>query len=244
MTEQDSIRINRFLSAAGVCSRREADRLIEEGRIFVNGRAAKTGMQIFHDDEVVFDKKVLSKKEERTLLLFNKPCGIVCTEEKREKNNIIDFINYPTRIFTIGRLDKDSHGLILLTDDGSIVNDIMKGSRKHEKEYHVRVDKPLTEGFIKRMKEGFYLPELSVKTRKCKVKRTGEMSFDITLTQGLNRQIRRMCEALGYKVLDLMRFRIMNLFVDNIREGSYRRITPEEERELFKELYNADQDSK
>ena len=244
MTEQDSIRINRFLSAAGVCSRREADRLIEEGRIFVNGRAAKTGMQIFPDDEVDFDKKVLSKKEERTLLLFNKPCGIVCTEEKREKNNIIDFINYPTRIFTIGRLDKDSHGLILLTDDGSIVNDIMKGSRKHEKEYHVRVDKPLTEGFIKRMKEGVYLPELSVKTRKCKVKRTGEMSFDITLTQGLNRQIRRMCEALGYKVLDLMRFRIMNLFVDNIREGSYRRITPEEERELFKELYNADQDSK
>ena len=134
MTEQDSIRINRLLSAAGVCSRREEDRLIEEGRIFVNGRAAKTGMQIFPDDEVVFDKKVLKKKEERTLLLFNKPCGIVCTEEKREKNNIIDFINYPTRIFTIGRLDKDSHGLILLTDDGSIVNDIMKGSRKHEKE--------------------------------------------------------------------------------------------------------------
>ncbi len=242
--EQESFRINRFLSAAGVCSRREADRLIESGRVFVNGQVAEKGMRILPADEVVFDKKVLKKKEERTLLLFNKPAGIVCTEEKREKNNIIDYINYPARIFTIGRLDKESRGLILLTDDGSIVNDIMKGSRKHEKEYHVRVDKPLTEGFIKRMKEGVYLPELSVKTRKCKVKRTGEMSFDITLTQGLNRQIRRMCEALGYKVLDLMRFRIMNLFVDNIREGSYRRITPEEERELFKELYNADQDSK
>ena len=242
--EQESFRINRFLSAAGVCSRREADRLIESGRVFVNGHVAEKGMQILPTDEVVFDKKVLKKKEERTLLLFNKPAGIVCTEEKREKNNIIDYINYPARIFTIGRLDKESRGLILLTDDGSIVNDIMKGSRRHEKEYHVRVDKPLTHGFIKKMEDGVYLPELSVRTRKCRVRRTGEMSFDITLTQGLNRQIRRMCEALSYRVTDLMRFRIMNLFVDGIREGSFRRITEEEERELFKELYNADQDSK
>ena len=242
--EQESFRINRFLSAAGVCSRREADRLIESGRVFVNGHVAEKGMQILPTDEVVFDKKVLKKKEERTLLLFNKPAGIVCTEEKREKNNIIDYINYPARIFTIGRLDKESRGLILLTDDGSIVNDIMKGSRRHEKEYHVRVDKPLTHGFIKKMEDGVYLPELSVRTRKCRVRRTGEMSFDITLTQGLNRQIRRMCEALSYRVTDLMRFRIMNLFVDDIREGSFRRITEEEERELFKELYNADQDSK
>ena len=242
--EQESFRINRFLSAAGVCSRREADRLIESGRVFVNGQVAEKGMQILPTDEVVFDKKVLKKKEERTLLLFNKPAGIVCTEEKREKNNIIDYINYPARIFTIGRLDKESRGLILLTDDGSIVNDIMKGSRRHEKEYHVRVDKPLTHGFIKKMEDGVYLPELSVRTRKCRVRRTGEMSFDITLTQGLNRQIRRMCEALSYRVTDLMRFRIMNLFVDDIREGSFRRITEEEERELFKELYNADQDSK
>jgi len=242
--EQESLRINRFLSAAGVCSRREADRLIESGRVFVNGHVAEKGMQILPTDEVVFDKKVLKKKEERTLLLFNKPAGIVCTEEKREKDNIIDYINYPSRIFTIGRLDKESRGLILLTDDGSIVNDIMKGSRKHEKEYHVKVDKPLTQGFIKKMEDGVYLPELSVTTRKCRVKRTGEMSFDITLTQGLNRQIRRMCEALSYRVTDLMRFRIMNLFVDDIREGSFRRITEEEERELFKELYNADQNSK
>ncbi len=242
--DQESLRINRFLSAAGVCSRREADRLIESGRVLVNGHVAKKGMQILSTDEVVFDKKVLKKKEERTLLLFNKPCGIVCTEEKREKNNIIDYINYPARIFTIGRLDKESRGLILLTDDGSIVNDIIKGSSRHEKEYHVTVDKPLTEAFLKKMREGVFLEELSVTTRRCKVKKTGKSSFDITLTQGLNRQIRRMCEALGYRVVDLMRFRIMNLFVDDIREGSYRRITEEEERELFKELYNADQDSK
>ena len=242
--EEEGFRINRFLSAAGVCSRREADRLIESGRVTVNGRAAEKGMRILPFDTVVFDGKTLSRKEERTLLLFNKPPGIVCTEEKREKNNIIDYIDYPERIFTIGRLDKDSRGLILLTNDGSIVNDIIKGSKRHEKEYHVTVDKPLKEPFIKRMEEGVYLPELSVKTRRCHVKRTGEKSFDIILTQGMNRQIRRMCEALGYSVKDLMRFRIMNLFVDGIREGSYRRITPGEEKELFKELYNADQDSK
>lgn len=244
MLTEESVRINRFLSAAGVCSRREADRLIESGRVLVNGRPAEKGMKLLPKDVVVFDGKTLSKKEERTLLLFNKPPGIVCTEEKREKNNIVDYISYPTRIFTVGRLDKESRGLLLLTDDGSIVNDIMKGSKKHEKEYHVTVDKPLTEGFIRTMEKGVYLPELSVTTRKCRVKRTGEKSFDITITQGLNRQIRRMCEALSYRVIDLMRFRIMNLFVDGIREGAYRSITKEEERELFKELYNADQDSK
>ena len=244
MLTEESVRINRFLSAAGVCSRREADRLIESGRVLVNGRPAEKGMKLLPKDVVVFDGKTLSKKEERTLLLFNKPPGIVCTEEKREKNNIVDYISYPTRIFTIGRLDKESRGLLLLTDDGSIVNDIIKGSKKHEKEYHVTVDKPLTEGFIRKMEKGVYLPELSVTTRKCRVKRTGENSFDITLTQGLNRQIRRMCEALSYRVIDLMRFRIMNLFVDGIKEGAYRSITKEEERELFKELYNADQDSK
>tara|TARA_B100001142_G_scaffold125620_1_gene127517 strand:- start:5205 stop:5948 length:744 start_codon:yes stop_codon:yes gene_type:complete len=221
-------RINKFLSEIGVCSRREADKLIEQGRIKINGEIPLMGTKISIEDEVLVNGKIVNspKKKKMVYIAFNKPKGIVCTTDtKREKNNIIEYINYPTRIFPIGRLDKPSEGLIFLTNDGDIVNKILRAHNNHEKEYEVTVNKPVTQEFIKAMSNG--VPILDTITRKCFVKQTGKKTFKIILTQGLNRQIRRMSEYLNYEVKKLKRVRIMNIKLD-IPVGSYRDFTAKE----------------
>jgi len=224
-------RINKYLSEIGHCSRREADKLIEAGRVTINGEIPEMGTKISPEDVIAVDGKILSDtKKEFTYLAFNKPIGIVCTTDTRvEKNNIIEFINYHKRIFPIGRLDKPSEGLILLTDDGDIVNKILRASNNHEKEYIVTVDKPISQTFIERMSNG--IPILDTVTKKCKVKKIDSLTFKIILTQGLNRQIRRMCEYLNYNVQTLKRTRIMNIKLD-IPVGEYRDLTNEELAEL------------
>ena len=229
--KEELIRLNKFLSEAGVCSRREADRLIEAGKVFVDGRRAETGMKISKEQEVKVGKKVISKGNQMVLLAVNKPVGIVCTEEKKEKNNIIRFLNYPTRVTYIGRLDKDSEGLLLMTNNGDIINKMMRSGNRHEKEYKVTVNKPVTREFIEKMGQG--VPILDTVTRPCEVKAIGKYKFNITLTQGLNRQIRRMCEYFGYKVTKLERVRVMNIELGNIKSGEYRKVTDDEIRELY-----------
>nr|WP_321237334.1 23S rRNA pseudouridine(2604) synthase RluF [uncultured Psychroserpens sp.] len=236
----DLKRINKYLSEVGYCSRREADKLIEAGRVTINGVIPEMGTKISPNDDVHVDGKLIKNtKETFVYLAFNKPVGIVCTTDTRvEKDNIIDFIDYPKRIFPIGRLDKPSEGLILLTDDGDIVNKILRASNNHEKEYIVTVDKPISQTFIKRMSGGIYLKDLERTTKKCDVKRLDSQTFSIILTQGLNRQIRRMCEYLTYEVQTLKRVRIMNISLD-IPVGEYRELTSEE----FKELSQLLEDS-
>ena len=228
---EEMIRLNKFLSEAGVCSRREADRLIESGRVFVDGKRAETGMKVSSAQEIKVGKKVVSKGNEMVLLAVNKPVGIVCTEEKREKKNIIRFLNYPTRITYIGRLDKDSEGLLLMTNNGDIINKMMRAGNRHEKEYKVTVDKPITPEFIEKMGAG--VPILDTVTRPCKIRQIGKYKFDIILTQGLNRQIRRMCEYFGYKVTRLERIRVMNITLGNLKPGEYRKVTEKELEDLY-----------
>ena len=232
----EAVRLNKYLSEAGVCSRRGADRLIEEGRVSVNGTLAFLGSVVKNSDEVRLDGELVSKKTDKILIAFNKPRGIVCTtaDPKSKDVNIIEYINYPERIFPVGRLDKDSEGLILLSNDGDLSNKIMKARNFHEKEYEVEVDKPFDDEFLKKMSEG--VPILDTITRKCTLKRTGKTSFNIILTQGLNRQIRRMCEYFGYKVVRLKRTRIMNIKLGNLKSGTYRNITDNEYKELIKGL--------
>jgi 23S rRNA pseudouridine2604 synthase len=224
-------RINKYLSEAGYCSRRAADKLIEEGRVTINGEVPLMGTKIVEGDVVKVDGKSVVKKDEKAVyLVLNKPRGIVCTTDTRvEKDNIIDFLNYPKRIFPIGRLDKASEGLILLTNDGDIVNKILRARNNHEKEYIVQVNKPIDKDFIKKMSQG--VPILDTVTRPCKVEQLTRVRFKIILTQGLNRQIRRMCEYLGYHVQQLKRVRIMNIHLD-LPNGKYREMTKEEFREL------------
>lgn len=226
-------RINKFLSEAGYCSRREADKLIEAGRVTINGVVPEMGTKITLNDIVHVDgKEIKNTKESFVYLAFNKPVGIVCTTDTSvEKDNIIDFINYSKRIFPIGRLDKPSEGLILLTDDGDIVNKILRASNNHEKEYIVTVDKPISQTFINRMSNGIYLEDLGQTTKKCEVKKINSNTFSIILTQGLNRQIRRMCEYLTYEVKTLKRIRIMNIKLD-MPLGGYRELTKDELSEL------------
>ncbi len=223
----NSKRLNKYLSEAGYCSRREADRLIEAGRVTINDEIPEMGTKVTESDIVKVDGElVASRTNSFTYLAFNKPVGIVCTTDTRvEKDNIIDYINYPKRIFPIGRLDKPSEGLILLTDDGDIVNKILRASNNHEKEYIVTVDKPISQTFVERMSNG--VPILDTVTKKCVVQKINRTTFKIILTQGLNRQIRRMCEYLGYEVLTLKRVRIMNIVLD-IAVGKYRELTTEE----------------
>ncbi|MFC0344432.1 23S rRNA pseudouridine(2604) synthase RluF [Epilithonimonas hispanica] len=227
----EKIRINKYLSEVGFCSRREADRLLEEGRITINGKVPELGTKVSDEDEIFVDGKTIKKVEEEFVYIaFNKPIGIVCTTDtKREKNNIVDYINHPKRIFPIGRLDKPSEGLILLTSDGDIVNKILRARNNHEKEYYVRVDKPITEKFLEKMRNG--VPILDTVTKKCEVEKIDTMNFRIVLTQGLNRQIRRMCEYLGYEVKKLKRIRIMNIKLD-LPVGKWRDLTPQEMNEL------------
>lgn len=234
----EKTRINKYLSEVGYCSRREADRLLEQGRITINGNKPELGTKVSDEDEIFVDGTSIRKtQDDHVYLVLNKPVGIVCTTDtKREKNNIIDFINHPKRIFPIGRLDKPSEGLILLTSDGDIVNKILRARNNHEKEYIVRVDKPITPLFLDKMRNG--VPILDTVTRKCEVEQLDTLSFRIILTQGLNRQIRRMCEYLGYEVKKLKRIRIMNIKLD-LPTGKWRDLTPDE----FAELDNLLKDS-
>jgi 23S rRNA pseudouridine2604 synthase len=230
MTEH-KVRINKFLSQAGFCSRREADKFILDERVTINGIVAKMGEKIDPNDDISVDGERISKKPNKKIyIILNKPKGIVCTTDSGvEKNNIIDYVNHPKRIFPIGRLDKTSEGLIFLTNDGDIVNKILRAKNKHEKEYHVTVDKPITHEFIQQMNKG--VPILNTVTRPCEIKRIKDYEFKIILTQGLNRQIRRMCEYLGYRVKKLKRIRIMNIKLD-IPLGEWRYFNDQEFSEL------------
>ena len=236
-------RINKYLSEAGYCSRREADKLIDARRVTINGVVPEMGTKVGSNDEVHVDGKLIkNNKDAFVYLAFNKPVGIVCTTDTRvEKDNIIDFINYHKRVFPIGRLDKPSEGLILLTDDGDIVNKILRASNNHEKEYVVTVDKPISQTFVTRMSGGIYLDELKKTTKKCEVEKLSKHSFRIVLTQGLNRQIRRMCDYLNYDVLTLKRTRIMNIVIDT-PVGEYRELTQDEFKELSALLENSQKD--
>lgn len=234
------IRLNKYLSAAGVCSRREADRLIESGRVTVDGKRAVPGMQVSEDQIVKVGKKTVHTGNERIVLAVNKPVGIICTEDRRTKNNIIRFLDYPVRVTYVGRLDKDSEGLLLMTNNGDIINKMMRAGNRHEKEYKVTVNKPVTDEFIQQMSSGVHIQDkekgLDAVTRPCTVEKIGKYKFRIVLTQGLNRQIRRMSEALGYKVTELVRVRIMNIELGNLKRGEYRSLTDEELNELYEEL--------
>lgn len=243
-----AVRLNKFLSESGYCSRREADRLIEAGRVSVDGQIAYIGQKVEPGQNVCVDGQTVVRTDPDILIAFNKPTGIECTSDLSNPDNIISYINYPSRIFPVGRLDKMSTGLILLTNNGDLMNSILKGSNEHEKEYEVTVNAPVTDEFIRKMSEGVDISGVDGRggkrpeapgpfseqekyyrvTRPCVVTRTGERSFKIILTQGLNRQIRRMCQALGYEVTRLHRIRIMNVMLGDLPEGSYRDITSEE----------------
>lgn len=224
---EQGVRVNKFLSEAGYCSRREADKLIEQGRVTINGQIPEMGTKVLPTDEVRVNGILINEKKtsDKVYLLFNKPIGIECTTNQSVKGNIVDYINYPERIFPVGRLDKDSEGLIIMTNDGDIVNKILRARNNHEKEYIVTVNKPITDRFLTRMGNG--VPILDTITKKCRVEPISQYSFRIFLTQGLNRQIRRMCEYFDYTVVALKRIRIMNLSLD-VALGKYREITKEE----------------
>lgn len=240
----EEIRLNKYLSEAGVCSRREADRLIEAGKVLVDGRPAVMGQKIGPNQEIRVGDRVLGgQREEQVLLAVYKPPGVICTTDRREKRNIVDYVGYPTRIYPIGRLDKDSEGLILMTNDGSLVNRMMRSSNHHEKEYLVTVNKPLTEAFLAQMAKGVRIRKvekgevlLDAVTRPCEIEKLGKSSFRIILTQGLNRQIRRMCEALGYQVESLKRVRVLNIELKGMKPGTWRKVTEKEMEELTKLL--------
>lgn len=227
---RDEVRLNKYISETGFCSRREADKLIEQGRVKIDGVKASTGMKVSKGQSVYVDEKPLKVENELVYIALNKPVGITCTTESKIKGNIVDFINHEKRIFPIGRLDKDSQGLIFMTNDGDIVNKILRAGNNHEKEYIVTVNKPITDEFIKGMSNG--VPILGTVTKKCLVKKESKNSFRIILTQGLNRQIRRMCEYFGYEVKKLERIRIMNVSLGNLKIGSWRYLTKKELAEI------------
>lgn len=228
------MRLNKFISESGKASRRGADKLIEEGRVKINGRKGKIGDQVKPGDEVMVNGQRIRLARNNVYLALNKPVGITCTTEKNVKGNIVDLVNHPLRVFNIGRLDKDSDGLILLTNDGDIVNEILRAENNHEKEYIVSVDKPITPEFVEKMSKGVRI--LGTKTLPCKVEQLSKYEFKIILTQGLNRQIRRMCEALGYEVYRLQRVRIMNIHLGNLPVGQWRDLTKKEKTRLFQNL--------
>ncbi|MEM1124311.1 MAG: pseudouridine synthase [Bacteroidota bacterium] len=226
MSADNSISLNKFISQTGICSRREADKWIEAGRVKLNGIVAQKGNRVLPNDTVLVDNRPILTKPKSVYLALHKPPGITCTTDQKDKTNIIDFINYPKRIFPIGRLDKPSTGLILLTNDGDIVNAILRAENNHEKEYIVTVNRPITSQFIKKMSGG--LPILGTKTKRCKVERLNKFTFKIILTQGLNRQIRRMCAFLQYQVVTLKRIRIMHIHLGNLKVGKWRYLTAQE----------------
>ena len=230
----DGVRINKFLGSAGYCSRREADRLVGEGRVFIDGNMADMGSRVMPGQKVYVDGKAVVPEEENILIAVNKPRGIVCTTtDKQGANNIVDFLGCDKRIYPVGRLDKDSEGLLLMTNDGELMNNILTGKNEHEKEYIVEVDKNLSDNFERRMSEPMYLKELDKTTRPCRVIKTGKKTFRIILKQGLNRQIRRMCSNLGYKVVKLKRIRIMNIELNDLPAGATRKIEGSEYEKLM-----------
>ena len=231
------MRLNQYIASCGVCSRREADRIIEAGRVSVNGETASFGMQVEDGDEVLLDGKKINQKKGSIVLAYYKPVGVVCTEkDAHAEKTVIDDIKYPERVTYAGRLDKDSEGLLILSNDGNLINAMMKSANKHEKEYDVTVDGKISGDFLNRMANGVYLKDLDRTTRGCKIKKTGPASFNIILTQGLNRQIRRMCEALGYKVTKLKRIRVMtvNLSDYNLKPGKYVELNEADKKKLYK----------
>lgn len=242
--QTEEIRLNKYLSEMGICSRREADRLIENGKVTVDGAAAVVGMKITKGQTVVCNGRPVGANGEKgpvkpkpVLLAVNKPQGVVCTTSDNDRAmNIVEMVKYPERVYPIGRLDKDSEGLIFLTNQGELVNKMMRASNGHEKEYVVSVDKPVTEEFLEKMAAGIYLKELKVTTKPCRTAASGKQEFHIVLTQGLNRQIRRMCEELGYHVQHLQRIRIMNVQLGNLKTGTFRKVTPREYEELLEML--------
>ena len=241
----EAIRLNKYLSEQGFCSRREADRLIEAGKVTVDGRKAEMGEKVTGQEVIRCDGKPVGraaggKKAKPVLLVVNKPRGVVCTTSDKDRApNVVDLIRYPSRVYPVGRLDKDSEGLLLMTNQGELANEIMHAGNLHEKEYLVTVDQPFNAAFIGKMQEGVELKELKVTTRPCKVEATGPKSFRIVLTQGLNRQIRRMCEELGYQVVALKRVRIMNILLGKLKTGDFRRVTQKELEELEWQLEQA-----
>lgn len=232
------IRLNKFISDSGFCSRREADRYIETRNVTVNGKVAEVGTKVTSRDKVRVNGLLIENDNEVVYIALNKPVGVVSTTDTTEPNNIVDFVNFPTRIFNIGRLDKPSEGLILLTNDGNIVNKILRAANNHEKEYEVMVNKPITDDFIKKMASG--VPILGTVTKKCKVTKEDATRFRIILTQGLNRQIRRMCECLGYEVIKLKRVRIMNITLNKLPSGQWRLLTDEEIETINKSIENSE----
>ncbi len=238
------VRLNKYLSEAGVCSRREADRLIEAGRVTINGKQPQMGEKVHPGDLVCVDGKPCKQEEEMILLAVNKPVGVVCTTDKRWGDQTVEeLLNYPKRVFSIGRLDKDSEGLLLMTNNGDILNKIMRAGNFHEKEYEVTIDQPVTEEFVRKMSKG-NIPILDQKTRPCKVEKMGKYQFRIILTQGLNRQIRRMCEFCGCKVVKLKRVRIMNVELGNLKTGTWRKLTDKEIKELDQQLKHSSSNSR
>jgi len=235
----EGIRINKFLSESGICSRREADKHIADGKVKIDGKQAVIGSKVMPGNKVTFNGRPVKNKEKRVLIALNKPVGIVSTTDRRDPNNIVDFVNHPKRIFPIGRLDKDSEGLILLTNDGDIVNLILRERYGHEKEYIVTVNKEITKEFVTKMSEG--VPVLGTVTKPCKIIMINKNTFRIILTQGLNRQIRRMCEYLGYKVTKLVRVRIINIDLGRLKTGTWRNISDKELAKL-KEIINYEED--
>ena len=241
----EEIRLNKYLSEQGICSRREADRLIEAGKVTIDGRKAQMGEKVTGQEVIVCDgnpvgKAAGGKKVKPVLLVVNKPRGVVCTTSDKDRAvNVVDLFQYPARVYPVGRLDKDSEGLLLMTNQGELANEIMHAGNFHEKEYLVTVDQPFNAAFLKKMREGVELKELGVTTRPCQVEATGMKSFKIILTQGLNRQIRRMCAELGYRVVTLKRIRIMNIHLGKLNTGDFRRVTPQEMEELEWQLEQA-----
>ncbi len=230
-------RINKYLAEAGICSRREADALVEAGSVLINGNTAVCGSKVFDDDEVSVKGKRIKGPNRKVYLAFYKPAGLVCTADKREENNIKDFIDYPVRVTYCGRLDKDSEGLMLLTNDGDLIQALMRGANGHEREYLVRVNKPVTDEFLRKMEEGVFLPELNVTTKRSPIRKISDVTFTITLTQGLNRQIRRMCRRFDYHVRFLKRVRIENIQLQDMDPGSFRELEPDELSELKRRVY-------
>ena len=233
------IRLNKFLAMSGVCSRRDADRLIEDGQISVNGQKAVLGTTVSDDDIVLFNGKRVRNDNDRVVLAYYKPAGVICTEKDQfADKKITDMIDYPVRVTYAGRLDKDSEGLILLTNDGDMIDQLMRGSNAHEKEYVVKINKEVTPDFVQKMSNGIYLKELDITTKPCVVKKTGKFTFNIILTEGVNRQIRRMCKTQNCYVTHLKRVRIANITLANLKTGEYREITGIELQTLYNEIHN------
>ena len=233
-TDNEGIRLNKYIASSGLCSRREADTLIESGKVTINGETAVQGSKVMDGDIVLVNGRKVTPDDDMIYIAFNKPLGVTCTTDKRDPSNIIDYIGFDERIFPVGRLDKNSSGLILLTNDGSIVNKLLRAENGHEKEYLVTVNRPYDKNFLRSMESG--VPVLGQLTLPCKLKPAGDKSFKIILHQGLNRQIRRMCEYLGYKVTRLKRIRFMNIYLGDLETGKWRYLTSSEKKEILKDI--------